>query len=210
MTYNFRFLAVVAVSLLAAACDKSPSNAAPPPAPSETPAPTATVAAAAALASAPAASSAPPEPRAPKADPVDPAALKVGLAKMLPRVTAKVEALPNAKLEPNDHFRFFMHPGDDKKTSIEFNTKGIVSLDLAPFIQDLQGAPDCANNPQAGIARLTWLVDGAKKGSALVDRNYTGVVNVGLAGSSHLKLEVDKGNELALCDWFSVGMLNVK
>ena len=146
----------------------------------------------------------PPPPPA-KADPVDPEGLKAGLAAMTPRISSQMEGL--AKIEPTPSSRLFMHPGESRASSIEFKTKGLASLELAPFIQDLGSNKDCAD-PQAGIVELTWSIDG-KKNHLKVDRTYTSVVAVDLAGSSRLKLEVDKG-ESTLCDWFSVGFLNVK
>ena len=157
---------------------------------------------------APPVNTAPPAP--PKADTVDPAGLKAGLGAMLPRVKAKVEALAEAKVEPNEHARFYMHPGEEKTASIEFDTKGLSSLTMAPYIEDFSSNADCVRIPEAGIARLTWYLDGAKKGQLMVDRNYNGLMDLNVAKSSRLKLEVDKGNGVPLCDWFSVGFLNVK
>ena len=151
---------------------------------------------------------APPPP--PKADTVDAAGLKAGLAAMLPRVVAKVEALAEAKVEPNERARFYMHPAEEKIASIEFDTKGLSSLNMAPYIEDFRSSPECVKSPEAGIARLTWYLDGAEQGQLTVDRNYNGLVDLNVANSSHLKLEVDKGNAVTWCDWFSVGFLNVK
>jgi hypothetical protein len=147
-----------------------------------------------------------PAPPPPKPDPVDPAGLQAGLTAMTPRISAQAEGL--AKIEPTPSSRLFMHPGETRAAMIEFKTKGLASLDMAPFIQDFGANKDCADNPQAGFVELTWSVDG-KKNHLKVDRNYSGVVPVSLVGSSKLKLEVDKG-ETSACDWFSVGFLNVK
>jgi hypothetical protein len=142
-----------------------------------------------------------------KADPVDLDALKAGLAMMQPRITAEVAAL--GKIDVTQHSRLFMHPGDAKRASVEFDTKGLHSLELAPYIEDLRANSDCAG-PQAGVVRLSWSTDGSTKPELMVDRSYTGTVAVDLAKSSRLELDVDKGNETTLCDWFSVGFLNVK
>src|SRR5262245_11831896 len=56
--------------------------------------------------------SAPPAPPPPKADPVDGANLKTGLATMLPRITAQIEAF--GKITPTEQSRFFMHPDEAK------------------------------------------------------------------------------------------------
>jgi hypothetical protein len=190
-------LVVFASALASTACDKGSSNAAPdPPQAAPIPMPSAQE---------PVAAPTPPPPP-PKADPVDVEGLKAGLGAMTPRISTQVEGL--AKIEPTSSSRLFMHPGETRTSSIEFKTKGLASLELAPFIQDLGSNKDCADNPQAGIVDLTWSIDG-KKNHLKVDRNYTGVLPVNLAGSSRLKLEVDKG-ESTLCDWFSIGFLNVK
>ncbi|HEX7669835.1 MAG TPA: hypothetical protein VF395_09640, partial [Polyangiaceae bacterium] len=92
----------------------------------------------------------------------------------------------------------------------EFNTKGLTSLAIAPYIEDFTGHADCLESPKAGIVRLTWSVDNGKKAQLMVDRTYNAVVNIDVAKSSRLKLEVDKGNDVTLCDWFSVGFVNVE
>ena len=127
---------------------------------------------------------------------------------MLPRVSSKVDAFK--KVEPNEHFRFFMHPDENKNAILELNTKGLASLTLSPYIEDFGGNPDCAGTPSAGIVQLTWSLDGGKKTHLTVDRTYNGLVNLDVSKSSKLKLEVDKGNDVTWCDWFSVGFLNVK
>lgn len=203
-----RFGLLTLVSALSFAGCKTPANDAPPPAqptptqeptpaPTEQPAPGEPASAAPAL-----------PPATPKVDPADLGALKAGRAAMLPRVKAETEAA--AKITPTDHSRFFMHPGDDKNAAIEFDTKGLKSVDLSPYIEDLASNPDCASNPTAGVAHLTWSADGKKVGELTVDRNYTGTVTIDVSKTSRLKLEVDKGNGTSLCDWFSVGVLNVK
>jgi hypothetical protein len=128
---------------------------------------------------------------------------------MLPRVTAKAEGSP-AKVVPNERSRFFMHPGADKPTTIEFDTKGLTSLTLAPFMEDFRSDTNCVKAPEAGIARLSWSVDAGKNGQVMVDKNYNGTVDVDVANSTRLKLATDKGNGVTWCDWLSVGFLNVK
>jgi hypothetical protein len=188
-------------SILCASCRNNSSEAqqapAPPPAPSEQPAATASEQA----------PTTPPAP--PKSDPVNAQGLlKAGLATMQPRISSQVVAV--GKIEPTPQGRMFMHPGEDKNGVLEFDTKGLTSLEMAPFIQDFNNNPDCMSSPSAGVVQLTWTVDNGKQNHVTVDRNYTGTIPVPLAKSSHLKLEVDKGNGTTLCDWFSVGFLNVK
>jgi hypothetical protein len=197
-------LLVCISSVLCASCRNNGSSEAqqtpapPAPAPSEQPAAAATEHAA----------PAPPPPPPPKSDPVDSQAMQAGLAAMQPRLKAQVEGI--GKIQPTAQSRLLMHPAEDKNASLEFDTKGLTSLELAPFIQDFGQTADCQNSPNAGVVQLTWVVDNGKQNHLTVDRTYTGTVPVPLAKSSHLKLEVDKGNGTTLCDWFSVGFLNVK
>jgi hypothetical protein len=127
---------------------------------------------------------------------------------MVPRIVRQVDAL--AKIGPDEHFRFFMHPSLEKSASLEFNTKGLSSLSIAPTIRDFSSDPNCVGNAEAGVARVTWSVDGGKKTRLMVDRNYSGVVNVDITNSSRLELEVDKGNAVIWCDWVTVGFVNVR
>jgi hypothetical protein len=201
MNRNFRLLGSLFVIVLApTACNRDPAPGAPEAhaLPVPAPAPEPVVAASAAAA--------PTYPA--KVDSVDPAGLKAGLDAMVPRVLTKVDAY--RKVEPNDHFRFFMHPDETKNASIEFNTKGLSSLSIAPYIEDFSGNASCMGNPEAGLVRLTWSLDGGEKTHLMVDRTYNSVMTLDVAKSSRLKLEVDKGNDVIHCDWFSVGFVNVK
>lgn len=187
--------AALACVLLATACNKDPQqDPAPLPFVAPVPAP-APVAAAPAL------------PAPSKLDAVNPERLQAGLGLMLPRVAGQVDGL--SKIAPNGHFRFFIHPPEKGAASLELDTKGLAALVLSPFMEDFSSDVNCTPNDKAGIAQLTWSVDGKKKGSLLVDRNYAGLVPVDLKGSSRLKLEVDAGNGVIWCDWMTVGMVNV-
>jgi hypothetical protein len=185
-------------AISSAACRSTSSDVPPPPEPLSA-LPSATEAMLAAIPSAAA--------PAPKADPIALGSLEAGLAVMRPRITARVE--PVAKIDATAHSRLFMHPGDTKSALVEFGTRGLSSLELSPFIEDLAASPDCAG-PKAGVVRLSWSTDTGKEGALTVDRSYTGTVAIDLAKSSRLTLVVDEGNETTLCDWFSVGILNVK
>jgi hypothetical protein len=200
MTRNFQVLACsVALSLVCAACDRGsskpsePEQLVPPigvPKAPGSPQPAA------------------PEPIPAKVDTMDPASLKAGLTTMNPRIVSQVDAFK--KIAPNERSRLFMHPDDAKNASVEFDTKGLSSLDLSPYMEDFSSNPDCMKIPEAGVVQFSWFIDGSKKGSLTVDRHYKGIVNLNVANSSRLKLEVDKGNGVLWCDWFSVGFLNVK
>jgi len=127
---------------------------------------------------------------------------------MLPRVLSKVDAYK--KIEPNEHSRFFMHPDENKNAIIEFNTKGLTSLTLSPYIEDFSANHDCSATPTAGVVQVTWSLDGGNKTHLTVDRTFNALVGLEVAKSSRLKVEVDKGNDVIWCDWFSLGFLDVK
>src|SRR5512139_2016149 len=193
-----KHLAVVAQALVFVACkqepepDKSAAAQAPAAAPTPTPA---------APSAAPGPAPTPP-PAPAKPDPVNQESLSAGLAVMLPRLASQVDAY--MKIQPDTRSRFFMHPDQKKSAVVEFDTKGLASLSLAPFINDFSADPGCVSNPEAGVVKLTWSVDGKKKGSLTVNRDYTGTFPVDVSKSSRLKLEVDAGNGVIWCDWFSV------
>ena len=43
----------------------------------------------------------------------------------------------------------------------------------------------------------------------MIDRTYSGTVDITVGDAKRLKIEVDKGNDEITCDWFSVGFLDV-
>ena len=130
--------------------------------------------------------------------------MKAGLTLMESRT------VNGAKLSPNERSRVRLSPEDTKSASVEFDTKGLTSIELAPFIEDLAADKGCVGNPEAGVVRLTYSLDGVKKPPITVDRNYNSVVSVDVTKKSRLKIEVDKGNGVTWCDWFTLGFLNVK
>lgn len=140
-------------------------------------------------------------------DSIDPDQLKAGLEIIKPRVIRKIEALAPITVQPSS--RYFMHPGEDKNASIEINTKGLASLVLSPVIEDLSKSEDCAP-PTAGVVEFVWALDGNEPKRVNVDRNYRSTIAVDIGTASVLWLEVSKGNGTPLCDWFSVGFLDVK
>jgi hypothetical protein len=142
-----------------------------------------------------------------KVDPIEPAKLKAGLEVMAPRLVAQVDAYK--KIAPNPQNRYFMHPDQTKSASVEFNTQGLTSLTLSPYIGDFSHNTFCATSSKAGIVQLTCSVDGGRKNQLTVDRNYVTPIRVDVSKSSRVTLEVDKGNDVIWCDWFSVGFLDV-
>src|SRR5688500_4694165 len=122
-------------SITCSACDRNPTSSPPPATTVQDPKPAPVIQSA---------SAAPAAPRAPvstKPDKVDAASLKAGLSAMESRVVSSVEGY--SKVSPNERSRFFMHPGETKTASIEFDTKGLKSLELAPFIEDLSPDQGC-------------------------------------------------------------------
>lgn len=134
--------------------------------------------------------------------------LKAGLDATRPLIIATQDGY--AKVEPKNKNRFFMHPDADKIASIEFDTSSLTGLSLSPRMEDFSSVQDCAGNPQAGVVRVRWSVDAAAPKELIVDRAYTGRVDIDLNNASRLKVEVDNGNGVPWCDWFSLGIVDVR
>jgi len=143
-----------------------------------------------------------------KADPVAAADLKAGLAALTPRIVATVDGYQ--KVEPRQDDRFAMHPDAGKSASIEFDVKGLQSLTLSPYMADFSSVADCDGNPQAGVVRMRWSLDGGASNDVAVDRTYAATINVDVSKASRLKIEADEGNGVPYCDWFGVGIVDVK
>ncbi|TAM60802.1 hypothetical protein [Rhodanobacter denitrificans] len=143
-----------------------------------------------------------------KVDEVNHEELKTGLDLMTPRNTLKVDAY--SKIEPLPDFRFLMHPDVEKSAVMEFDTKGLASITLSPFVEDFSKVTDCVNSPDAGVVDFTWSLDDAVPQKITIDRSYHSVIAVDVNGASRLKLKMSKGSSVISCDWGSVGFLNVK
>lgn len=105
--------------------------------------------------------------------------------------------------------QLFMHPSADHSTWIDFNVTGADDLVLTPHINSLDPGCKAMNTPgkEAGVVGLTVSLDGKPLvPRLLVDRNYEHALPVKLAGGHTLRIEVDKGNQVSSCDWFSVGV----
>ncbi|MGN2242006.1 LTA synthase family protein [Frateuria sp. GZRR33] len=105
--------------------------------------------------------------------------------------------------------QLFMHPSEDHSTWIDFDVTGADDLELTPQINRL--TPECKamNSPgrEGGLVGLTVTLDGKPVvPRLLVDRDYARKLPVKLAGGHTLRIEVDKGNQVSSCDWFSVGV----
>lgn len=153
--------------------------------------------------------SAKPAPQAPaKADPFSVEDLKVGLDAMTTRIVATVDGYQ--KVEPRVDARISLHPDVDKNASVEFDLTGLSTLTLSPYMGDFSTIEDCAGNPDAGIVRMRWSLDGGSTNDVMVDRNYAATIQVDTLGAKRLKVEVDKGNGQIWCDWFGLGIAKVQ
>ncbi|RDZ27117.1 hypothetical protein DX914_12710 [Lysobacter silvisoli] len=114
------------------------------------------------------------------------------------------------KVAPRQDDRYSLHPDTGKNASIEFDVKGLQSLTLSPYIADFSTIPDCDGNPEAGVVRMRWSLDGGSPNEVAVDRGYAATIDVDTSKASRLKVEVDEANGVHWCDWFGLGVANVK
>ena len=102
--------------------------------------------------------------------------------------------------------QLFMHPADDHDAWIEFDVNGLSSIDLTPHINALDDKCK-ALGPQAGVVALTVLADGKPVTNKLtIDRYYDKPLHIDLDSAHSLRIDVNKGNQVTWCDWFSVGV----
>lgn len=178
-------LLLIAGSLALAACDvQEPAVTAPP---EQSPEPTAASIA--------------------KVDPESEEALKAGLDAMTPRMVSHTDAY--SKIVPRA-FRLFMHPDQGKNAEVEFDTKGLTSVSLSPYIYDFSGDADCESNKEAGVVDVIWSLDGGAPNTVKVDRNYVDLLPIDLSNSSRLRIEVNEGNGVTWCDWAGIGFIDPK
>lgn len=105
--------------------------------------------------------------------------------------------------------RLFMHPAGDHDAWIDFDLNGVDSIELAPHINTLDKTCEAMNAPgaEAGVVGLTVLLDGKPLlPRTLVDRHYDKVLSLNVKDGHILRVDVDKGNRVTSCDWFSVGV----
>lgn len=139
-------------------------------------------------------------------DQAAPAALQAGIEAMGTRVASTVDAY--SKVEPTPSFRYFMHPTVEKDASIEFNTSDLSSVTLSPRIGDLNA--ECAGDPAAGIVEMRYSLDGGVPTTITVDRTYNTLIPLDVSAAQKMKVDVSHGNGVATCDWFGLGVLDVK
>lgn len=110
-------------------------------------------------------------------------------------------------------YRLFMPPPDTQSAWIDFRVKSIEEITFSPRIKPL--TPECkalnAPGKEGGVAGLTLLLDGEPVASRkIVDRNYRGAITVKTGDAQTLRVVVDKGNDVSWCDWFSIGVDEMK
>jgi len=108
-----------------------------------------------------------------------------------------------------DDAQLFMHPAEDHGASIDFNVKGLNTVILTPRINPLSDECKAMNTPgqEGGVVGLTVSLDGTPvEPRFLVDRSYGKALPIAVGGGHDLRIEVDKGNSVTWCDWFSVGV----
>lgn len=110
--------------------------------------------------------------------------------------------------EVGDDAQLLMPPADDHTAWINFDVTGVATLELTPHINPLSGECKAMNEPGkvAGTVGLTVSLDGKPVVPRFeIDRFYHDNLSVPVNGGHILRIEVDKGNEVSWCDWFSVG-----
>lgn len=130
-----------------------------------------------------------------------------GMRWLLGRETARQQGL--APITVAEDARLFMHPADDHDASIDFDVKGLDTLVLTPRINPLSDECKAMNTPgqEGGVVGLTVSLDGVPVESRfLVDRSYDKTLPIAVDGRHDLHIEVDKGNSVTWCDWFSIGV----
>jgi arylsulfatase A-like enzyme len=98
--------------------------------------------------------------------------------------------------------------GKDNAAWADFDVTGLSSLTLEPRVDNLFG--QCAARTDTGIVGLRVLLDGKQViPRFIVDRNYTGSLDVVTHGARSLRIEVDEGNSINDCDYFAMGFSHI-
>lgn len=113
-----------------------------------------------------------------------------------------------APIRLQDDAQLFMHPAKDRDSWIKFDVSGLSSVDLTPRINRL--SDECKALSKGGIAALTVSVDGKDVVKKLtIDRDYHKPLHIDLSEAQTMRIDVNKGNDVAWCDWVSVGANNL-
>jgi hypothetical protein len=132
---------------------------------------------------------------------------RANLRWLIGRMLAQQQGLAPFSIQPDA--QLFMHPADDHPATVDFNVSGLDRLELTPHINSL--SDECAgfNEPgkEAGVVGLSISLDGQPLlPRQLIDRSFQQSVPLTVEGGHDLRIEVDKGNQVSWCDWFSVGV----
>lgn len=103
--------------------------------------------------------------------------------------------------------RLFMPPADHDAW-IEFDVSGLDGIELSPRINKLSAECLALDKPDArvGVVGLTLSLDGKPlRPRLIVDRDYDKTLDLDVKGGHTFRIDVDKGNSVTWCDWFSVG-----
>lgn len=141
-----------------------------------------------------------------RTDNVAPQLLRAGFSGMQRRVLRTVEAY--SKIQPTAQFRYFMHPTMEKDAVIEFNVSGLAEVTLSPRISDLD--PTCFSDPEAATVAMSYALDANAPTRVIVDRKYDHLIPIVLRGARSLTVSVNQGNGVITCDWFGLGVIDVK
>lgn len=98
--------------------------------------------------------------------------------------------------------------GKNRLAWADFDVAGLSSFKLQPKVDNLFGK--CAIRTDTGIVGLRVLLDGHEViPRFIVDRYYDGTLDVATHGGRSLRIEVDEGNSINDCDYFSVGFSDI-
>jgi len=137
---------------------------------------------------------------------VDPRLLQVGLTAIQGRVRRIVDGY--SKIEPKADFRYFMHPTMARDAVMEFDVANLETLTFSPRIGTLDAA--CSKDHQAGEVEMSYALDAQNPVRLVVDRDFDQLVPIALNGAKSLTVMVNHGNGVTTCDWFGLGVLNVR
>lgn len=105
--------------------------------------------------------------------------------------------------------QLFMHPAMDHDAWIDFDVKGLDTIRLRPRINTLDKACSAMNSPgeEAGVVGLNLQLDGRPLlPRMIIDRYYDKTLTLDVTNGHTMRVDVDKGNKVTSCDWFSVGV----
>lgn len=106
--------------------------------------------------------------------------------------------------------QLMMPPAEDHSAWLDVDVADINGLVLSPRINPLNAECKAMNTPgkEAGVVGLQLSLDGKViVPRKIIDRDDDDVsLPVDVSDGRTLRIEVDKGNDVSWCDWFSVGV----